>query len=1028
MRLNLILNVSLALVAVLLPVTNSYAATITVDTFADELTTNGNCTLREAVISANMDIQMDACTAGSGDDTIVLAAGTYILSKLCSWETDSLSAQSDSSPECDDLDIYSNITVVGAGKGLTIVTVQTELNETTAQGTVGTYLEFRAFDVHTQGSGSALSAQDVCQGGCALGNTLTLNDLTIEGASDTNGGAVKVETNAECQYSRLATSNVAFKENAASNNGGAIHAYGQVSLANTTFDDNIASDNGGAVYLNWDDSCTVTNSITSSIFDSNTAFDNSGGALFADTDTTVEIANSTFQNNHATISGGAISSNIGSMTINDSSIANNGLAGDTEVMRTPNFGGGIAVGVFEYARVESLNSSAIQAANSDYSGQDGTITLLIQNSTIKNNQARFSGGGIASASNNTFDDDSLGLGEGLIVVNANVRSTVIEDNFVEFQSWNPTPPSSLDVVVTAPYVYDAFSGGGIWNESLGRFEIETSTISANLADFGGGIANLGDMKIQKSTINGNISEVSRVAAGSVPSAQVEVPTEYVYAIVQSGGAGIYNKGSLDINNSTISGNKTDSSGAGLLNRTSFDYAEIYKVISDGPSDDEAKLSIFDLNPGYPGATLNNVTITKNEITIFDAFIPAIEQQSPVIINNGGGIAALSGRVTISNTAVAANKDDFALVEIAQFQSLADSSEVFGDFAPDCYVFSTQPSETCQAPGLICEYLVPAIVSRQHNLIGNNLGCTAFQPATNTKNDIVGTPDAIENPLLSDLANNGGTTLTHLPNKGSKMIDKGSVVSIGAAIEAVVDEPCQPDDQRVLSRPIDGNNDGVAVCDIGAVEVRVDCDSVPGGTKVVDACGVCGGDGSTCVNVQVDCAGTPNGTKVKDACGVCGGDGSSCKELTCKEEKIVNSLIVLDGSAHDLANLTNTLVRTVSNATGKNSKANKKLKAESNALLNQAWTNTWNIPQLIKSDCTGGASVKCATVSNEPLKAKYTETINQLYQLNETLIKQLNRIKKIKAKSKTRFQSLNDQYLATALTTANSVPSSTVSCS
>ncbi len=39
----------------------------------------------------------------------------------------------------------------------------------------------------------------------------------------------------------------------------------------------------------------------------------------------------------------------------------------------------------------------------------------------------------------------------------------------------------------------------------------------------------------------------------------------------------------------------------------------------------------------------------------------------------------------------------------------------------------------------------------------------------------------------------------------------------------------------------------------------------------DACGVCGGDNSSCA----DCFGEPNGAAQEDQCGVCGGDGQSC---------------------------------------------------------------------------------------------------------------------------------------------------------
>ena len=56
---------------------------------------------------------------------------------------------------------------------------------------------------------------------------------------------------------------------------------------------------------------------------------------------------------------------------------------------------------------------------------------------------------------------------------------------------------------------------------------------------------------------------------------------------------------------------------------------------------------------------------------------------------------------------------------------------------------------------------------------------------------------------------------------------------------------------------------------------LDCAGTPNGNKVVDQCGVCGGNNTTCL----DCAGTPNGTKKVDQCGICGGDGKSC--IDCK---------------------------------------------------------------------------------------------------------------------------------------------------
>src|SRR5687767_8158680 len=50
------------------------AANITVNSLGDEFLANGNCTLREAISSANFNLAFDACTAGTiGADTITIA-------------------------------------------------------------------------------------------------------------------------------------------------------------------------------------------------------------------------------------------------------------------------------------------------------------------------------------------------------------------------------------------------------------------------------------------------------------------------------------------------------------------------------------------------------------------------------------------------------------------------------------------------------------------------------------------------------------------------------------------------------------------------------------------------------------------------------------------------------------------------------------------------------------------------------------------------------------------------------------------
>ena len=80
--------------------------TITVNSIADIVADDGQCTLREAITAANSDTASGAlsgeCVAGSGDDTIVLSAQTYRLT---------LAGAEEELNATGDLDITSNISL-----------------------------------------------------------------------------------------------------------------------------------------------------------------------------------------------------------------------------------------------------------------------------------------------------------------------------------------------------------------------------------------------------------------------------------------------------------------------------------------------------------------------------------------------------------------------------------------------------------------------------------------------------------------------------------------------------------------------------------------------------------------------------------------------------------------------------------------------------------------------------------------------------------------------------------------------------
>jgi predicted outer membrane repeat protein len=63
------------------------------------------------------------------------------------------------------------------------------------------------------------------------------------------------------------------------------------------------------------------------------------------------------------------------------------------------------------------------------------------------------------------------------------------------------------------------------------------------------------------------------------------------------------------------------------------------------------------------------------------------------------------------------------------------------------------------------------------------------------------------PLLTPLRDNSGPTWTHALLTGSPAIDKADP------------NHCLPTDQRGFPRPIDGDGDGVAICDVGSFELQ-----------------------------------------------------------------------------------------------------------------------------------------------------------------------------------------------------------------
>jgi CSLREA domain-containing protein len=181
------------------------STTIRVTSFSDSLNTDGACTLREAIIAANKDVASGSgpgeCPAGSGDDTIILPAGTYTLTRSDNGKEDSSSTG--------DLDIRSNILFITEGGQVTITSSSSFRDRI-----------FHILSGNVSISGVVLSGGKPAGDGGGIFNlaTLTLDRSTL--SSNFSGGR-----------------------------GGAIYNAGTLNLTNVTVSGNTSKIGGGGLFI-----------------------------------------------------------------------------------------------------------------------------------------------------------------------------------------------------------------------------------------------------------------------------------------------------------------------------------------------------------------------------------------------------------------------------------------------------------------------------------------------------------------------------------------------------------------------------------------------------------------------------------------------------------------------------------------------------------------------------------------------------------------------------------------------------------
>jgi predicted outer membrane repeat protein len=174
----------------------------------------------------------------------------------------------------------------------------------------------------------------------------------------------------------------------------------------------------------------------------------------------------------------------------------------------------------------------------------------------------------------------------------------------------------------------------------------------------------------------------------------------------------------------------------------------------------------------------------------------------------------------------------------------------------------------------------------------------------------------------------------------------------------------------------------------------------------------------------DCLGTPGGNAVVDRCGVCNGDGTSC--LGCSSSDVTDKQFTLDGSAAGQKALIARLTKLYLKAGGSKVSANS-FQVQAEKLYQNAWQLTWSVPSVI---VTCSNTQFCVTRDHSATIASYTADVNSLNDLatkiGKTISKKtknrsiLNSAKSLQAKlAKLRKQGLSE---------AAKIPATSSSCS
>ncbi len=665
----------------------SHAATIVV---------HAGCSVQDAINAANTDSVVNFCVAGNGADVIELPAATLVFPS-----------------------VVPGLNVLGSSALPAIQsTIMVQGNGATLQPGVGAP-NMRLFTV-LQGGNLTLSNVQVSGGEALTGGgilctqgSLTLSNSQISSNTATiQGGGVAVD---RCPLT--VDAGVVIEANHAGSVGGGLYAVStSVHLANSSLTNNEADvESGGGAAIR---ASTLTmNSMTLTGNSAPVA-----GGLFLQENVSAEVQMSSFSQNTAYESGGAIGVLGGAASFEQVQVLNNASGQD---------GAGFALrGAEVVIRDSQLTGNTVSSGRGGAIDiEDGQVSLTAL--TVNNNSATFGGAlnsqeGSLSIVMSTF---SSNVGEFGGAMNINATSLSLTNSTVSGNSagnvgggmtlFNEAAPVSLSNNQFIANIADDF-GGALFVSASTEVTSNQDTFSNNLASQGGGwfVQSNASVTLSQSAIHANtaystggglLSEASTISISGASVAN--------NSATAAAGLSFRSASNVSLHNSTISSNQA-SFAIGGINLTNSDLilAHSTVVANQAPSY---------VAGVYQGGAVNNLTLVNSIVAqndggdcnqladtsyagnwIGDASCTGVASGDPMLgplANNGGftlthALLAGSGAIGIADNmlcdSLVANKDQRGLDRVGNCDAGAYE---FGATDVDFYVIPLPDGGTVVVP-------------------------------------------------------------------------------------------------------------------------------------------------------------------------------------------------------------------------------------------------------------------------------------------------------------------------------------------